>query len=406
MKWWGMVMLACAGCDGGPSACTPGMSIACACSDGRTGAQVCNADGTFGICMCEGFMFDAGRREDAGRDVDAGRDSDAGREVDAGRLDVDIVALDAGETTTCVAMRDGRAYCWGRGIGASPTAISGVASAIDVGPGTSHYCYVESAGDVGCWGDNSQDQLGHASDVPSSPTPVTALGLIDARTVTAGGQHTCALRASRAVSCWGLLYSGRQRSPTDMGITSALQVEAGDRHTCALLMGGSVACWGANAMYELGNGTTMGSASPVPVIGLADVRQISAARGMSCAVRNDGTVACWGNNSGLLQPGVGIDDAVEVANGNIHACARSSDGTVRCWGANPYGQLGDGTVTDSPTPVVVSGLSDAVMIAAGGYHTCAVRESGALVCWGGNEDGELGDGSTLGRRTPVVVALP
>jgi hypothetical protein len=40
------------GADGG--ACITGASLACACVDGRTGAQVCKEDGTLGPCACEG----------------------------------------------------------------------------------------------------------------------------------------------------------------------------------------------------------------------------------------------------------------------------------------------------------------------------------------------------------------
>jgi Galactose oxidase, central domain len=35
-----------------PAACIPGASVACACVTGKTGAQVCNAQGTFGACVC------------------------------------------------------------------------------------------------------------------------------------------------------------------------------------------------------------------------------------------------------------------------------------------------------------------------------------------------------------------
>ena len=58
-------------------------------------------------------------------------------------------------------------------------------------------------------------------------------------------------------------------------------------------------------------------------------------------------------------------------------------GTVKCWGWNGYGQLGNGTNTDSNTPSTWA-VSGATAIAAGGAHTCAVVAGGAVKCWGYN----------------------
>jgi alpha-tubulin suppressor-like RCC1 family protein len=48
----------------------------------------------------------------------------------------------------------------------------------------------------------------------------------------------------------------------------AVEVSAGSQHTCALLADATVRCWGLNFDGELGDGTNMGRARPVPVVDL------------------------------------------------------------------------------------------------------------------------------------------
>jgi len=68
-------------------------------------------------------------------------------------------------------------------------------------------------------------------------------------------------------------------------------------------------------------------------------------------------------------------------------------GTVWDWGSNLYGQLGDGTTTDSFVPVQVVGpggsgqLTGVMGIAGGDHHTIAVEDDGSVWSWGSNDYG-------------------
>ena len=87
-------------------------------------------------------------------------------------------------------------------------------------------------------------------------------------------------------------------------------------------------------------------------------------------------------------------EGASIALGGDYSCALLADGTMKCWGSNDYGQLGDGTTTNSTIPVEVSGITTATSIAMGRVHSCALLTDGTVKCWGLNDYGQLGDGTT------------
>jgi hypothetical protein len=101
----------------------------------------------------------------------------------------------------------------------------------------------------------------------------------------------------------------------------------------------------------------------------------------------------------------GISNAIAISTGWEHSCAVLADGTVRCWGANALGQLGDGTTTRRTTPVPVSGITGAVAVTAGWWHhSCALLGDGTVRCWGDNQWGQLGNGTTTNSPSPVTMS--
>ncbi len=265
------------------------------------------------------------------------------------------------------------------------------------------------------------------STASSVSSAITAAGV--AQKVVAGKSHTCALRATGTVMCWGsdtygqlgygsIAADGSRLSPVAVnGLTDVIDIAVGNSHTCALLSGGTVKCWGFNVSGQLGNGTNVNSAEPVLVDDLSGVVQIDAGADHTCAIKSDTSVKCWGSNGyGQLGDGTttatspvpvgvyGLSTATQVSAGDFHTCARLSGGSLRCWGNNGNGQLGNNSLSPSTIPVQPSSITTAVMVAAGGSHTCAVLASGGVQCWGYNNYGQLGNSSYTQSRVPVTTS--
>jgi alpha-tubulin suppressor-like RCC1 family protein len=106
------------------------------------------------------------------------------------------------------------------------------AGAKQVVTGNFHACALLTTGDVQCWGENFQGELGNGSPISNSNVPVTVSNL-----------------GSKAIE----IASGAADS------------------TCALLGTSpqTVECWGNNGADELGDGASGGfSNTPQPVLGL------------------------------------------------------------------------------------------------------------------------------------------
>ena len=137
---------------------------------------------------------------------------------------------------------------------------------VSISAGTRHTCAAYASGSVSCWGDNENGQLGDGEFGSNlySTVPVAVLGISDAVAVAVGWEHSCALHGTGEVSCWGDNSHGEVGSgQTDdtvplpakaVGIDDAVSVTAGHWHTCALRLTGGIYCWGADHDGQLGDG--------------------------------------------------------------------------------------------------------------------------------------------------------
>jgi alpha-tubulin suppressor-like RCC1 family protein len=216
--------------------------------------------------------------------------------------------------------------CWGEnnrgqlGNGAkgapelAPTGVVGLATAQQLALGSS-FSLARVDGSVHGWGHTASHQLGHSGLDMLEPWPVAeTAGVLD---VSVGRSHACGLFRAGEVRCWGDNSDGQigvdpLQTPsappaTVSGLGSVLQVSAGGRHSCARLADGTLRCWGDNGdgQLGLGAGAVRATSTPTEVPGLDGVAEVVAGEYHSCALLVDGRVYCWGamgSDTDALEP--------------------------------------------------------------------------------------------------------
>jgi alpha-tubulin suppressor-like RCC1 family protein len=300
--------------------------------------------------------------------------------------------LSAGNSHSC-AVSGGKMYCWGFAgphlgelVGPPefngaylPTQMGSLADWVSVSAAGSsgHTCGIRASGTLYCWGGNAYGQLGSQTvdTYFSSAAPLTVAVGQTWRKVAAIDSHTCAVRQDQSLWCWGGNGSGEVgigaasyavTSPAQVGAaTNWIDVGGGYAFTCALNASGALYCWGDGSEGQLGVGATTGFASPL-------------------------TAAATG--------------VASMTAGGQYVCVVKSNGTLWCWGYNATSQGGN-AVTDRTLPSQVGTATDWKLVEAGVNSTCALKTNGTRWCWGDWTNNALGDDNALGgtQATPVQI---
>jgi alpha-tubulin suppressor-like RCC1 family protein len=256
---------------------------------------------------------------------------------------------------------------------------------------------------------------------------VTTLGVI---ALSAGVALTPAsAQPQGTVDHWGA-YTGNgvdtQLVPESVALPGQVaEVGTSNSTQYALLTNGSVYAWGRGKQGQLGDGSTNNSFSaPVqvrfpPGVRIAWLPTDVMPYNTALAVDTQGNVWGWGYNvSGELCLGndrsyttpveLPFSDVTALAGAGAHA-TYDAGGTLYSCGSGRSGELGDGSMSSSNTPVQVHGVDgNAVTTLVAAYANAgALLSNGQYFDWGLNGDGQLGQGFAGGSSdVPVQVRLP
>jgi alpha-tubulin suppressor-like RCC1 family protein len=332
------------------------------------------------------------------------------------------LAIYNGEHHVCARLATGELKCWGSGAsgatgrgdtldwGGAPKQMGGRLPVVSLGTartvitaslGQNNSCAILNGGDVKCWGDNADGNLGQGDTVTRGDGPGEmgdALPKINlgtgklAKAIGVGQSLICAQLTTNEMKCWGMggdlgLGNMTQHGATaasmgdglpaiDFGTRVVKSFAVGAAHVCAIFTTNELGCWGSNFHGELGIDST--------------------------ATRGDGPNE-MGANMLMVNLGTGRT-AKAVATGNSHTCAILDNNQLKCWGANSRGQLGIGNRTNQGDatnemgdnlPYVNLGTGrTAKSVVAGDDWTCAVLDTNQIKCWGDGFLGNLGRGNT------------
>ena len=332
---------------------------------------------------------------------------------------VDVVGAEDG---ACAVFEDGTVRCWGMnnagqlGDGTTQMPLAPVAAdflrgARWISMGSGHACAVLSGGTVSCWGGNESGQLGDGTMVARlTPRLVQLPSEAVATAVTT--DSSCALAKDGDVYCWGaggvLGSSENVLVPQSViGLeSSASKLVAAGRGYCALI-GETIECWG----LDLPDVPTRLGASPVTKV-QGSFKSLSAFDHLACGTSTDDKLLCWGANSVLRWPG-SIDQPYEASawNGGLsisvggdHLCG-IYDGVVRCAGSNRYGQLCNGSTTDTTQQVPVSGLPVITKVVSAVASNCMLTIDGSVFCCGKTDEGAAGPNLSGNNLLPTRISF-
>ncbi len=209
-------------------------------------------------------------------------------------------------------------------------------------------------------------------------------------------------------------------------------LESSGWHTCGVVSDGTTYCWGDNEYGALGSiGTTVfcedlfrerysctGTPQQVNTTLKFVALSGSLGRGLTCGLTAQGEAHCWGfglwgqlgngqlsNSATPVAVAGGLQiESIRVGSDGAGVCATTITTDLYCWGDLGLLYANGQRFATSSVPRLVDSALGFISFDLGQDHACGVTVSGQAYCWGSNWYGQLGIGSR-GDEAPIPTAV-
>jgi alpha-tubulin suppressor-like RCC1 family protein len=210
-------------------------------------------------------------------------------------------------------------------------------------------------------------------------------------------------------------------------------LESSEKHTCGVVSDGTTYCWGLNEYGELGSTGAMETCDLVSVARnscTGTPQQVNTAlkfvalsgstgHGLTCGLTAQGEAHCWGfglwgqlgngelsNSSTPVAVAGGLQFAsIRVGSGGAGVCGLTATSDLYCWGSLGLLYANGQRTEQSSIPQLVNSALGFISFDLGELHACGVSASGQAYCWGSNWYGQLGIGSRGSERVPIPTEV-
>ena len=196
-----------------------------------------------------------------------------------------VKRIDTHGATTCAITHDSsenisKVACWGINYQVYYPGHESIGIADSIAVGNNFVCVSDENNIVSCSGDNDKGQLGNGTVEVNQAAPKPIASSVKLSSIKAGHAHVCGSDVNGQLWCWGdntenqlgLPHAGTYSTPKMIeSVPAELKtLDAGNYHYCAITADDAVICWGLNSDGQLGDGTTKSRAKPKKISSRSD----------------------------------------------------------------------------------------------------------------------------------------